>query len=85
MTAADRSPQPLLVTVSEAAGLLGIARSHLYLHLQSGSLPSVRIGRCRRVSLSDLDDFIASHREDADQESSQAVLTPGLAIGPGQR
>ncbi len=85
MSAAEASPQPLLVTVREAASLLGIARSHLYLHLQAGSLPSVRMGRCRRIALTDLERFIACHREDGGQDSPQATFTAGLPIRGSRR
>jgi len=39
----------LLLTVPEAAGLLGISRSKAYELIASGELHSVRIGTCRRV------------------------------------
>jgi len=39
----------ILLTPIEAAAALGIGRSNTYELLQSGQLPSVRIGRCRRV------------------------------------
>jgi excisionase family DNA binding protein len=50
--------EKLLITVDEAARRLSIGRSHLYEYIQRGSLPSVQIGRCRRVALRDLDAFI---------------------------
>jgi excisionase family DNA binding protein len=40
---------PLLLTPVEAARALGIGRSKLYELMQTGRLPSVRIGACRRV------------------------------------
>lgn len=52
----------LLLTVEEAADRLAIARSHLYLHLQSGRLRSVKIGRSRRVPVADLEAFVAGLR-----------------------
>lgn len=39
----------LLLTPTEAAGVLGIGRSKVYELLQSGALASVRIGSCRRI------------------------------------
>ncbi|MDQ1628772.1 MAG: hypothetical protein QOI54_2516 [Actinomycetota bacterium] len=39
----------LLLTPREAAALLGIGRSKLYLLLQSGDLESVHVGSCRRI------------------------------------
>lgn len=39
----------VLLTPVEAASALGIGRSKLYELLQTGRLPSVRIGACRRI------------------------------------
>jgi excisionase family DNA binding protein len=39
----------LLVSPREAAALLGIGRSTLYLLLQNGDLQSIHIGACRRI------------------------------------
>lgn len=50
----------LLLTVEEAADRLGIGRSHMYRYLERGELRSVRLGRCRRVVLSDLLEFIVA-------------------------
>jgi excisionase family DNA binding protein len=47
----------VLVTVKEAARRLSIARSHLYQHLQRGSLASLRIGRSRRIAVAELEAF----------------------------
>jgi excisionase family DNA binding protein len=41
----------LLLTPREAASLLGIGRSTLYLLLQNGDLESVHIGACRRIPI----------------------------------
>lgn len=50
---------PLLLTPAEAAAALGVGRSTLFDLLGSGALPSVRIGRARRVRRDDLDAFVA--------------------------
>ncbi|MHB2024235.1 MAG: helix-turn-helix domain-containing protein [Mycobacteriales bacterium] len=39
----------VLLTVKEAATALGISRSKLYELLAAGTLPSLRIDRCRRI------------------------------------
>ncbi len=39
----------LLVSPREAATLLGIGHSKLYLLLQNGELDSLKIGSCRRI------------------------------------
>jgi excisionase family DNA binding protein len=52
----------IFLTPVEAAAALGIGRSKLYELLQSGQLPSVHIGRCRRVSADAVHSFAASLR-----------------------
>jgi excisionase family DNA binding protein len=52
----------LLLTVAEAAELLGIGRSHAYAFVMKGELPSVKLGKSRRVSAADLDAFVARLR-----------------------
>lgn len=44
----------LLLRVPEVAASLGISRAKVYELLADGSLPSVKIGGCRRVRASDL-------------------------------
>lgn len=41
---------PLLHAPADAAKLLGISRAKLYELLDSGEVPSVKIGRSRRIS-----------------------------------
>lgn len=50
----------LLLTVPEARRALAISRSKMYDLLNSGDLPSVHIGRSRRVRVSDIEDFVNS-------------------------
>jgi excisionase family DNA binding protein len=47
-----------LVTIPAAAQLLGVSRSKLYELLGEGALPTVRIGRSRRIAIADLDAFV---------------------------
>jgi excisionase family DNA binding protein len=56
----------LLLTVDEAAHRLGIGRSHAYVYVLRGELPSVKIGRSRRVPVQALQEFIERLREDQD-------------------
>ena len=56
----------LLLSVSEAARRLAIARSHLYQHLNRGTIASVRIGRARRIPLAELEAFVDRLLEEAD-------------------
>jgi excisionase family DNA binding protein len=52
------SPTKLLLTVTEASQILAISRSKLYELLNSGHLPSVHIGRSRRIRMKDVEDFV---------------------------
>ena len=53
-------PTKLLLTVTEASQVLAISRSKLYDLLNSGHLPSVHIGRSRRIRMKDVQDFVNS-------------------------
>ena len=55
----------ILIDVAEAARRLAIGRSHLYRFLESGELPSLLIGRCRRIRVADLDAFVRRLHEAA--------------------
>jgi len=52
------APTKLLLTIIEASQVLAISRSKLYGLLNSGHLPSVHIGRSRRIRMTDLEDFV---------------------------
>ena len=53
----------LVVTIPAAAQLLGVSRSKLYELLGEGVLPTVRIGRSRRIADSDLEAFVRRCRD----------------------
>lgn len=55
----ESPPPKLLLTVEEAAALLGIKRTLTYELIRTGALASVRVGRLRRVRYSDLDAYAA--------------------------
>ncbi|ABW14892.1 DNA binding domain, excisionase family [Parafrankia sp. EAN1pec] len=48
----------LLLTPAEAAELLGVGRTTIYELMNSGDIPSVRIGRARRIPAADLVAFV---------------------------
>ena len=56
----DAPVQKLLLTLPEAGRALAISRSKMYDLLNSGHLPSVHIGRSRRVRVSDVEIFVKS-------------------------
>jgi excisionase family DNA binding protein len=60
--------EPLLVPVEEAARLLGIGRTMTYRYMMSGELRSVTLGRRRLISVSSLEDFVASRTNSEDTE-----------------
>jgi excisionase family DNA binding protein len=60
----------LLVSPIEAANLLGIGRSKLYLLLQSGDLQSIRIGSCRRIPVTAIEALV-KRLADAETGSSR--------------
>lgn len=47
-----------LLTASEVAYRLHLSRSHTYSLMQSGSIPTIHIGKSRRVRLQDLKRYI---------------------------
>lgn len=57
-----RVPQ-LLLTLPEVGRVLAISRSKVYDLLNSNALPSVHIGRSRRVRFSDVEAFIQQGSE----------------------
>ena len=56
----DRAAQRLLLTVEEAADCLCVGRTYMFDLIASGVVPSVRIGKLRRVRREDLERYVAS-------------------------
>jgi excisionase family DNA binding protein len=54
----------ILLTVDEAAQRLGIGRSHAYVFVMRGLIPSVKLGRSRRVPAAGLEEFVERLRAD---------------------
>ncbi len=50
--------RPLLVSVQDAAGLLGIGRTTLYELIRQGDVRPIRIGRCVRIPRRELEEFV---------------------------
>ncbi|GAA1963959.1 helix-turn-helix domain-containing protein [Kitasatospora viridis] len=69
----DAAPDPTLValTVEEAARRLGVGRTTMYALVASGEVPSVTIGRLRRVPAEALKEYVAGRTQAA---SSTAAL-----------
>lgn len=54
-----------LLTVHEAAAILRLSARQVERYVRSGALPSVVLGAARRIDPSDLEAFIAEHRQAA--------------------
>lgn len=48
----------LMLTVPEVAAILRISPSYAKKLIAAGAVPSVKIGRCRRVRSTDLKDYV---------------------------
>ena len=64
---APDAPDPTLValTVEEAARRLGVGRTTMYALLASGEIPSVTIGRLRRIPAEALNEYVAARTQPA--------------------
>lgn len=62
-TTAPTAPPRMLLTVTEVATELGCGRDTVYALLTRGDLPSVHIGRLRRIRHSDLTAYVESLNE----------------------
>jgi excisionase family DNA binding protein len=69
-----------LLSVREAAAVLGISRSKLYMLMDAGELAFVKVGTRRLVDLVDVEHFIAVRREVAAKQSLE-MREPGSFPG----
>lgn len=60
-----------LVTVAEASVLMGISRSLLYSLVMRGEVPSIKIGRARRIPVAAIDAWIAKQLAEAEGEEGE--------------
>jgi excisionase family DNA binding protein len=54
----EETPRALLVNVRQAAEILSLSRSSIYLLVDAGKLTPIRIGRSVRFSVGHLEDFV---------------------------
>lgn len=64
--ASEEPPLRLLLTIPEAAASLGVSRSLVYELIHIGTIATIRIGRSRRVPVTELHDFISRQLEQQD-------------------
>ncbi|MFN3254289.1 MAG: helix-turn-helix domain-containing protein [Ilumatobacter sp.] len=56
----DETPvRPLLVSIEGAAQILAVGRTSVYQLVWSGELEPIRIGRCLRFRVTQLEEFVA--------------------------
>ena len=55
----------LMIRIEEAARRLGLGRSLTYRFIQTGELPSVKVGGARRVLVADLELFVKRLKDDS--------------------
>ncbi len=66
--------EPLLLTPKEVAKTLGLSQSYVYELLASETLPSITIGRTRRIPRRALEEFVAT------RAAEQAGYLPHPAV-----
>lgn len=59
--------EPVLLKPEEVARALGLGRSKVYQFLATGALPSLTIGRSRRIHRDALERFIRRLQEESEQ------------------
>lgn len=59
------SVEPLRVDVPEAARIIGVSRSRLYLHIKQGALRTVKDGGRTLLTMKELRAFVARNDPDA--------------------
>ncbi|MFJ5608223.1 helix-turn-helix domain-containing protein [Streptomyces sp. NPDC093221] len=60
-TSTAYDPTLVALTVEEAARRLSVGRTTMYALLTSGEIPSVTIGRLRRIPAEALNEYVAAH------------------------
>ena len=66
--------EPLLLTPKETAKALGLSQSYVYELLASNTLPSITIGRTRRIPRRALEDFVATRAATQDSYAAHPAV-----------
>lgn len=64
-TSTAHDPTLVALTVEEAARRMSVGRTTMYALLASGEIPSVTIGRLRRIPAEALNDYVAARTQPA--------------------
>jgi excisionase family DNA binding protein len=59
MEQSDRTPRDQYLTVSEVAAALRVSNMTVYRLVSSGELPAVKVGRCLRLPVEEVDRYLA--------------------------
>jgi excisionase family DNA binding protein len=59
----EGAPQRLLLRIPEVAETLGIGRTKIYEMIATGELPTVRVGRAVRISISTLQKWVEEREQ----------------------
>lgn len=62
--ASESKPPGALLTPEDVAAQLGCSRTYVYILLRSGQIPSLKLGKLRRVRPQDLKAFLDTLAED---------------------
>jgi len=69
----------LLLTIPEAAQRLGMGRSFVYQLVMRGMIPSIKLGRARRIPAAALEEFVAARlKEENDDNRNDGEQWRGL-------
>lgn len=61
----DATKPRLLYDIEEAASMLSLSRSMVYVQMSKHQIPSIKVGTRRLLAHDDLEAFIARHRSGA--------------------
>ncbi|TME44956.1 MAG: helix-turn-helix domain-containing protein [Chloroflexi bacterium] len=74
--------ETLLLNVGQVAEVLNVSPRLVQTLIFHGQLPSISVGRCRRVVVAELEAFVAQRRNQNDRNQGQvAVVGGGRARG----
>jgi excisionase family DNA binding protein len=77
----DLSPDQLLFTTDEAAHVLSVGRTTIYMLMRAGELMPVHIGRSCRISRGELERYVARIDAAAEREPIAFGRPPDRAVG----